>query len=140
MSNTIEQENKIRDSELIERFVSGDESAFEELVNLHASKAFQISFGLLSSKQDAEEVVQDAFIKVYKKVGEHAIIQIVFENGKKIPALISKIQYDTLHEKYISIDFHYVKMGEKISATVPLVLKEKALAIKAGFILFQVLH
>ena len=70
MSNTIEQENKVHDSELIERFVSGDETAFEELVNLHASKAYQISFGLLGNKLDAEEVVQDAFIKVYKNLAK----------------------------------------------------------------------
>lgn len=68
MSKTIEQENKISDSELIERFLSGEETAFEELVKLHAPKAYQISFGLLGNKLDAEEVVQDAFLKVYKNL------------------------------------------------------------------------
>lgn len=68
MSNTVEQENKSCDSKLIERFVSGDEAAFEELVKLHSQKAYQISFGLLGNKLDAEEVVQDAFVKVYKNL------------------------------------------------------------------------
>lgn len=68
MSNTLEQQNNDLDSELIERFVAGDESAFEALVNQHAAKAYQISFGLLGNKLDAEEVVQDAFIKVYKNL------------------------------------------------------------------------
>ncbi len=68
MSETIEHNNKKLDAELIERFRSGDESAFETLVNKHAAKAYQISFGLLGNKLDAEEVVQDAFVKVYKNL------------------------------------------------------------------------
>lgn len=59
------ESDKKRDKELIERFRSGEESAYEELVTLYASKAYQISFGLLSNRLDAEEVVQDAFIKVH---------------------------------------------------------------------------
>jgi len=70
MSNTIEQQNKSHDLELIERFVAGDESAFESLVHQHASKAYQIAFGLLGNKSDAEEVVQDAFLKVFKNLNK----------------------------------------------------------------------
>ena len=68
MSETIEHNNKKQDAELIERFTSGDESAFEALVNTHSGKAYQISFGLIGNKLDAEEVVQDAFVKVYKNL------------------------------------------------------------------------
>lgn len=71
MSNTLEQKNsKDHDSELIKRFVSGDEEAFNELVRLHSGKAYQIAFGLLGNKPDAEEVVQDAFVKVYRNLNK----------------------------------------------------------------------
>ena len=53
------------DLELIERFKDGDESAFDALVKEHAAKAYQIAFGLLGNSLDAEEVAQDAFIKVH---------------------------------------------------------------------------
>ena len=59
---------KQRDFELIERFKAGDDRAFELLVEAYASKAYQIAYGLLGNKQDAEEVVQDAFLKAYKKL------------------------------------------------------------------------
>ena len=62
------ESNKTRDLELIERFKSGDDSAYDELVTLYASKAYQISFGLISNRLDAEEVVQDAFIKVHSNL------------------------------------------------------------------------
>jgi len=56
------------DKELIARMKSGDESAFDELVARHAAKAYQISFGLISNRLDAEEVVQDAFMKVHANI------------------------------------------------------------------------
>jgi RNA polymerase sigma-70 factor (ECF subfamily) len=56
------------DVELIERFKNGDESAFERLVEEHAAKAYQIAYGLLGNSLDAEEVVQDAFLKVHAKL------------------------------------------------------------------------
>jgi RNA polymerase sigma-70 factor (ECF subfamily) len=53
------------DNELIERFRKGDEAAYEELVQSYAPKAYQIAYGLLGNRLDAEEVVQDAFMKVH---------------------------------------------------------------------------
>ena len=62
------RQDGITDSELIERFRNGDESAFLALVEAHAGKAHQIAFGLLGDSLDAEEVVQDAFLKVHAKL------------------------------------------------------------------------
>jgi RNA polymerase sigma-70 factor (ECF subfamily) len=56
------------DKELIARMKSGDESAFDELVSRHAGKAYQVAFGLISNRLDAEEVVQDAFMKVHANI------------------------------------------------------------------------
>ena len=69
MSNLPEQKNnKDKDHELIAGFVSGNEAAFDELVRRHSTKAYQIAFGLLGNKPDAEEIVQDAFVKVYRNL------------------------------------------------------------------------
>ena len=54
------------DSELIKRSVDGDDEAFETLMARHVGKAFQIAFGVLGRRSDAEEVVQDAFVRMYK--------------------------------------------------------------------------
>ena len=54
--------------ELVAMFKKGDESAFDELVRIHSSKAFQIAFAMLGCRADAEEIVQDAFMKVYKNL------------------------------------------------------------------------
>ena len=56
------------DKVLVARMKAGDESAFDELVSRYAAKAYQISFGLLGNSLDAEEVVQDAFMKVHANI------------------------------------------------------------------------
>ena len=64
------ESEKEPDVELIKRFKAGDASAFERIVELYGAKAYQIAYGLLGDRQDAEEVVQDAFMKVHKNLGD----------------------------------------------------------------------
>ena len=54
------------DSELVRRFQAGDSSAFDALVDKHSGKAFQIAYGVLGSRQDAEEVSQDVFLRIHR--------------------------------------------------------------------------
>src|ERR1700759_551267 len=39
---------------------------FEEMVGRQARFMFQVAFGLLRNRQDAEDAVQDAFLKLYR--------------------------------------------------------------------------
>ena len=55
----------ITDLMLVERAVAGDGIAFSELVNRHYEKAVRVSFGMLKDLQDAEDVAQDAFVRVH---------------------------------------------------------------------------
>ncbi len=50
---------------LLEKLKSGDEKALEELVYIHIAKVFNFSFSILKSKEEAEEVSQDVFIKLW---------------------------------------------------------------------------
>lgn len=55
------------DRELVSDFQCGaGEPAFTELVKRHYSHAFQIAFGTLNNREDAEEVVQDAFLRIHR--------------------------------------------------------------------------
>jgi len=49
------------------RLSSGDEIALKELYISFSSKLFQLAFAIVRSKEMAEEVVEDVFIKVWKK-------------------------------------------------------------------------
>ena len=58
------------DAELVERARRGDRDAFGELVERHQQAVFRTVLGALRSREDAEEVTQDAFISAMQKL-EH---------------------------------------------------------------------
>ena len=57
---------KMREEELLAAFRNGDATAFDGLVELYSPKLFRVAYMLLENRQDAEEVVQDAFIRAYR--------------------------------------------------------------------------
>lgn len=54
------------DRELITQAQSGDKAAFRALVERHQRRAFVIAVGLVRDENDAREIVQEAFLRVYK--------------------------------------------------------------------------
>lgn len=54
------------DRALIEAAQAGDRQAFRTLVERHQRRAFTIAMGLVRDENDAREVVQEAFLRVYR--------------------------------------------------------------------------
>ncbi|MFM1848193.1 MAG: hypothetical protein RL417_1667 [Pseudomonadota bacterium] len=61
-------EKKVSDSVLIERFRNGSMAAFEEIVARYESKVFNLAMRFTRNQEDAEEVLQDVFTTIYKKL------------------------------------------------------------------------
>lgn len=47
----------------------GDEDAFGALVQQHSRKVFQLAFRMMGNEQDAEDVVQESFLRAYRQLG-----------------------------------------------------------------------
>src|SRR5688572_19426387 len=47
----------------------GDGDAFRVRVDLHARAAFALAFRLTGNERDAEDVVQESFIRAYRQLG-----------------------------------------------------------------------
>ncbi|MBX7144098.1 MAG: sigma-70 family RNA polymerase sigma factor [Oligoflexia bacterium] len=56
------------DAELVKEFRAGNTASFEELISRYASKAFSLSLRLTKNQEDAEEVLQDVFVTVFRKI------------------------------------------------------------------------
>lgn len=56
----------LADAEDVKRFHDGDQEAFDRLVEKYSGKAFQIAYGVLGNREDAEEVAQDVFIRIHR--------------------------------------------------------------------------
>lgn len=52
--------------QLVERAQAGDQDAFQEIVQRYQRKVYSICYGMLKNQQDALDVSQDVFIKVFR--------------------------------------------------------------------------
>lgn len=60
--------DQLTDNELIERFRKGCTVSFEELISRYETKAHNLAMRLTRNAEDAEEVLQDVFVTVYRKI------------------------------------------------------------------------
>ncbi len=60
----------VSDRELVARLQGGDVKAFDALVTRHQQRALNVAFQLLRDHEDAMEVAQDAFVRIYRSIGE----------------------------------------------------------------------
>ncbi len=54
------------DQILVDRYQAGDEKAFTELVLKYQRKVYMMVYGMVSNHQDAKELTQEVFLRVYK--------------------------------------------------------------------------
>src|SRR5688572_29504312 len=57
--------DRARDQELVDKARAGDAAAFRKLVESHQARLFAVAYGMLRDRDDAMDVVQDAFIKAH---------------------------------------------------------------------------
>jgi RNA polymerase sigma-70 factor, ECF subfamily len=57
--------HKTDEAELVRRVQAGDQAAFKDLVERFQSKVFSIIYGILRNRNDAEDISQQVFAKIY---------------------------------------------------------------------------
>jgi len=55
------------DERLLERFLGGDERAFDDLVRRHEALLRNVAYGFVRDRGLAEDVAQDSFLRAYRK-------------------------------------------------------------------------
>jgi len=76
-----------KDKELLEKLRSGNVAGFADLVEHHKDLVFTLALRMLGSREDAEEVAQDVFLKVHVSL-EH------FKGDSKLSTWIYRIAYN----------------------------------------------
>ena len=57
------------DRELVAKAKRGDRGAFGELVSRHQQQVYHMVLRMVRNREDAEDVVQDAFVSAFEKLG-----------------------------------------------------------------------
>jgi RNA polymerase sigma-70 factor (ECF subfamily) len=60
----------VREAALIQRCAAGDEGAFAELVAEHQRMVVQLAMNLLGDRDEALDLSQDVFIRVFRTIGQ----------------------------------------------------------------------
>lgn len=58
------------EKQLIKKAIMGDEASFEALIFSCKGKAYSIAFRYLRNREDALDVLQESFIKIYRHLGK----------------------------------------------------------------------
>ncbi len=58
----------VAEEDLVERLRTGDTNALEILMERYASRVYRLAHGITGNEADAEEVVQDIFLTIFRKI------------------------------------------------------------------------
>lgn len=87
--------NKLSDQEIIDSIIEGNQSDYSIIVDRYKNKAFSLLKRMLKNEQDAEETLQDCFIKAYNSLGR-------FKGESKFSTWFYRIVYNTALTKLSS--------------------------------------
>jgi len=112
-SNSSKEEKLDSDLELVEKTISGDLSAFTEIVKKYKSKVASTVNGMMRNPDDADDISQEVFIRFYKSISN-------FRGDASLGTYLTRIAINlSLNEikrlksrKSISLDKLYVENQE----------------------------
>ena len=78
----------LKERHLVDGLRRGDESAASELAAMYGSKVYQLAFRYVKNREDAEEVVQDVLMKVFRKID-------AFRGDSALSSWIYRITFNT---------------------------------------------
>lgn len=79
------------DLELIDRFKNGETEAFEMLVKKYQNRTINTAYSLVGNLSDAEDIAQDAFLKIYHGLGN-------FKAQAKFSSWLYRITVNTAYD------------------------------------------
>ncbi len=62
------EQSSVSEQDLVEQTRAGDEAAFEALLARHQGKVYRLALSFTKNREDAEEILQDVFLTVYRKI------------------------------------------------------------------------
>tara|TARA_B110000240_G_C13320707_1_gene376978 strand:- start:194 stop:760 length:567 start_codon:yes stop_codon:yes gene_type:complete len=75
-----------------QKFIDGDKSVFEKIINKYKPYVYTICISILKNKEDSEEVLQDVFVKIYFSLNK-------FKGKSSLKTWVYKITYNSCLER-----------------------------------------
>jgi RNA polymerase sigma-70 factor (ECF subfamily) len=68
----VELTDFLPDDQLVRRILAGESALFEILVHRHSQRVYRAARAILRDDEEAADVVQEAFVRAYRKIGQFA--------------------------------------------------------------------
>ena len=85
------------DDAIIHQVLAGDAEAFARLVDRHYDRCARIAHRVLGNREDAEEAVQDAFLRAYRALGN-------YEHRERFSAWLTRILINQCRTTHARVD------------------------------------
>jgi RNA polymerase sigma-70 factor (ECF subfamily) len=96
------------DKEIVDRILQNDKSAFIDLINRYKNKGFSLSMKILKNKEDAEEALQDSFIRVFNALNN-------FNWNSSFSTWFYRIVFNVCYSRTQAGSEKFYKLGSSIS-------------------------
>jgi len=121
------------ESIIVARVLNGDTSAFSKLVDQYKDLVYTLALRMLRNREEAEEVSQDVFIKIFKSLSS-------FKGDSKLSTWVYRVAYNSCldqlkknkkHQMDVPIDdYNYNKIDTINNALEGLIKAEKQQLIR----------
>ncbi len=135
------QLNELTDSQLVEHLQRGEDATFDELMARYKRPVVNFCYRLLGDANDADDVAQEVFVRVYQRIGEYRpraeFSTWLFALARN--ACIDRLRYrqrhptvplDTAPEPFtVARDAETRELGEHIAAAIAALPEDQRTAI-----------
>jgi RNA polymerase sigma-70 factor (ECF subfamily) len=84
------------DDALVAQARAGDQDAFRGLVERHSRQVFRLAYRMTGNEQDAEDVVQEAFLRAYRRLAQ---FEMKSQFGSWLHRIAANCAYDLLRSR-----------------------------------------
>lgn len=130
----LKEKHQNEDAILVRALKGGDVGAFDQLFDLYGKRLFHFSYGYLKSREDAEGVVQETFLKIWRnrkqlnpdlsfkayvfKIAYHQILELFEKNSQR-----QAYQHKIIEEAIVFTDeanerLNYQLLLEKVESLI----------------------
>lgn len=84
------------EAQILQKVLAGETAAYGEIFQRHRGRAFALAYQYLRDREEAKDVVQDAFIKAYQNLGKFSVKK---RFGPWLLTIVRNLAIDTIRKR-----------------------------------------
>ncbi len=103
---------QLDDLDLLQASISGDQNAFNTLLDRHKDRVYRTALGLMGNHEEAEELAQDVFVTLYQKGHQ-------FRGESALSSWLYRITHNLGKNRLLRRKIKYISSLEWVTDAIP---------------------